>query len=710
MTIIRADGAVVADSDEDVSKMENHGDRTEIIEALETGDDPATRYNRSLQKNMMFAAQPIVFQGEIIGYSRASFPLTDVYLRMAQRRNVSIAAICAAATRALLLGFFLARRIVAPLERMNEFADSIAAGDFEKRIPAGGKYEFGQLTNALNSMAAQIGEGISRCERAEAELRKSGQFKNLFKLANDAILIFEPENEIVLNVNDKACEMYGLSREEFIGRSLKERSQNVSRGSEELEKLLQDGVYQEFESVHLRGDGTALNLVINAAVIEYENLPAIMMINRDVTAKKQIEENLRESEERFRSLARAAQDAIISADSRGKIIFWNEGAEKIFGYSETETIGQSLQMIMPAAQHKAHQKGLEKNVRTGENHLIGQTSEVPGRRKDGSDFPLELSLGKWKTVKGIFFTAVIRDITDRKFAETAVKESERRYRFLGEGIMHQVWTAQPDGKLDYVNGRTLDYFGISLEQVLNDGWKNVIHPEDLPTCVERWTQSLATGADYEVEFRLKKADGEYFWHLGRATAGRDSDGKIFKWFGTNSSIHTQKIVEEKLRDSESWLRAIFDGSRDGILIEDNSKIIYVNNSYSQLLGYDAPGELIGRNISDILPPSEAERLREFGRQRLRGESVPSIYEFEGKRKDNTPIDLESSVSTTVIGGATYIVTAVRNITERKQIREELQKNVSRLASTLESTADGILLVDSSNKIVTFNKKFAEMWE
>lgn len=221
--------------------------------------------------------------------------------------------------------------------------------------------------------------------------------------------------------------------------------------------------------------------------------------------------------------------------------------------------------------------------------------------------------------------------------------------------------------------------------------------------------ALETGADYEVEFRLTRADGKYLWHLARATAGRDGDGKIIKWFGTNSDIQTQKTAEEKLRESEAWLRTILDGSRDGIVIEDDGKIVYTNKSYAELLCYDAPEELIGRQISELLPPEEARRLTEFGRRRLRGEQVPNIYEFNAKRKDEMIIEVEGAVSTSIVGEKKYIVTSIRDITERKQAREQLRQSVSLLTSTLESTADGILVVCAENKIVTFNRKFAEMW-
>ncbi|MGI8883909.1 MAG: PAS domain S-box protein, partial [Pyrinomonadaceae bacterium] len=118
-------------------------------------------------------------------------------------------------------------------------------------------------------------------------------------------------------------------------------------------------------------------------------------------------------------------------------------------------------------------------------------------------------------------------------------------------------------------------------------------------------------------------------------------------------------AEEKLRESNEWLQAIFDASRDGIVIEDGSEIVYVNKAFAQLLGYKEPEEVIGKDASEVLPPDEAERLAEYGRRRLRGEYAPTLYECKVKHKDGTLIEMEGSVSTAVIGGKKYITTANR---------------------------------------------------
>jgi PAS domain S-box-containing protein len=139
--------------------------------------------------------------------------------------------------------------------------------------------------------------------------------------------------------------------------------------------------------------------------------------------------------------------------------------------------------------------------------------------------------------------------------------NEQRYRFLAESIPQQVWTAQPDGALDYVNRQTVDYFARTGDQIVGDNWQQVIHPDDLEACLARWQRSLATGEVYEVEFRLRRgSDGDYRWHLGRALPMRDADGRIIRWFGTNTDIDDQKrlyrLAEEANRAKDTFLATV----------------------------------------------------------------------------------------------------------------------------------------------------------
>lgn len=143
----------------------------------------------------------------------------------------------------------------------------------------------------------------------------------------------------------------------------------------------------------------------------------------------------------------------------------------------------------------------------------------------------------------------------------AAEANEQRYSFLAEAIPVQVWTAQPDGALDYVNQSAIEYFARTGPQIVGDNWQEVIHPDDLPACLELWQRSLATGAVYEVEFRLLRADKTYRWHLGRAMPMRDAaSGRIIRWFGTNTDIDDQKrlyrLAQEANHAKDTFLATV----------------------------------------------------------------------------------------------------------------------------------------------------------
>ena len=136
--------------------------------------------------------------------------------------------------------------------------------------------------------------------------------------------------------------------------------------------------------------------------------------NGGCTCQKGAEEALRETEERFRSVVESATDAIVLADHRGNIISWNKAAQRLFGYTAEEVAGKPLTILMPARYREAHQRGVERVRSNGGSRVIGKTLELHGLKKDGTEFPLELSLGTWKTKEGTFYSGIIRDTTERK--------------------------------------------------------------------------------------------------------------------------------------------------------------------------------------------------------------------------------------------------------------------------------------------------------
>ena len=170
------------------------------------------------------------------------------------------------------------------------------------------------------------------------------------------------------------------------------------------------GVLEFFSTQIIEPDAAFLQVMAQAGV----------QLGR-VVERQRAQDALRESEERFRSVMQSANDAIISADSSDFITFWNKGAQAIFGYSEEEALGKPLTILMPERYRQAHLEGFQRVTTTGETRVIGRTVELYGLRKDGSEFPLELSLATWKSGEQSFYTGIIRDITERKEREEEIR-------------------------------------------------------------------------------------------------------------------------------------------------------------------------------------------------------------------------------------------------------------------------------------------------
>jgi PAS domain S-box-containing protein len=202
-------------------------------------------------------------------------------------------------------------------------------------------------------------------------------------------------------------------------------------------------------------------------------------------------------------------------------------------------------------------------------------------------------------------TLLERERDSRRLAEAA----ERRVRFLAEAIPQHVWTATPDGAFDFVNGQLARYFGVSDAALIGSGWLGRVHPDDLGEAAARWARSLVVGAPYEIELRLARADGAHRWHLVRAIPFRDAEGRIAKWFGTNTDTHELKIARDELQK-----RAEFDQQLIGIVSHDLRDPLNAISMATALLQKRGPlDEQQGRVVARMVSASEraARLIRDF---------------------------------------------------------------------------------------------------
>ena len=238
------------------------------------------------------------------------------------------------------------------------------------------------------------------------------------------------------------------------------------------------------------------------AVIECFSLQAVTPDDRllEVTAHigrqlgrqiagQQLGDALRESENRFRSVAESATDAIVAADQNGDIISWNRGAELMFGHAEDDVVGKALSILMPERFRPMHDAGIKRVAEGGmaAARLIGQTVEVVGLRKDGREFPLELSLAMWETAGKRFFSGIIRDISERKKAEEKLKA-------VLETAPDPIVEVDHDGTIGFANARTDKLFGYDREQILGRPVEELFAERTRTLVAERFAAVLASTA------------------------------------------------------------------------------------------------------------------------------------------------------------------------------------------------------------------------
>ncbi len=337
--------------------------------------------------------------------------------------------------------------------------------------------------------------------------------------------------------------------------------------------------------------------------------------------RKQAEEALGESERRFRAVAQSASDAIVSADSSGNIVFWNKGAQTIFGYGEEEVLGQPLTHLMPERYHEDHCAGVERMRKTGQSRIMGQAIDLHGLRKDGEEFPVELTLAMWVSSGETFYSGIIRDITERKQAEADLKASEERYAMVMGAINDGIWDWEVATERVYYSPGWKKQLGYEDHEVQNvyEEWTSRIHPEDYDRVMASLKDHFGWIRPYELEYRLRHKDGSYVWILTRGACIRDEQGRPTRMFGSNSDVTQRRQAEEQVRHAEVQLRhsqkmnAL--GTLAGGIAHDFNNILAALMGYTELILNKVPYEkTVQRYLTEVL--KAGSRAKELVQQIL----------------------------------------------------------------------------------------------
>lgn len=396
--------------------------------------------------------------------------------------------------------------------------------------------------------------GIENLAESKAQAEQSAHhFARLFDHTPVAHMLVDRAG-LIRSANRAAAELFGWSREELESMDVEALvPQPVRHGHSRLrESFIEEGESRSMgagrDVFGQRRSGERVPLEIALTPIEIDGQPSILLTIVDISIRQKIEG----LQDRQRAIVASSVDAIISESLDGVIQSWNASAERIFGFTAEQMIGQSSLALLPDERH-AEEALILKQVAAGQTIPAFETSR---RRSDGTFIALSMAVSPVMNSTGrvIGVSRIARDVTDLVRLVGDLAASEARFREVTNSLPQLVWTCDADGECDYLSRRWNEYSGLSAADLLNGGWLKYVHPDDRELALETWTQSIAEGAPLQIEFRLQRADGEWRWFDTRALPLRDRDGRITKWFGSNTDIQERRdfvvTLEAHARDLE----------------------------------------------------------------------------------------------------------------------------------------------------------------
>lgn len=683
-----------------------------------------------------------------------------------------------------------------------------------------------------------VATDITESKRLLNALKESEKdYKGLFENAHDAILIFRPDDEIILDVNQSASDIYGYSQTEFIGLSLDTIVKDLSTYKKYIEETLERGKNLRFETVHKKKDGSEMFLEINAALVDYKGQRAIVSINRDITQRKKAEEALLQSEKRYQDLYDSAPDIYFSITSEGIVKSVNEFGANYLGYETKELIGTDVFSLVHSSDRnriEAHMLGIfnnhqekgelefkkvkkdgsiiwvrertrlifdekgepaelfiicrdvterkrseevirereelyramfEKNqavkllvdpdtgdivdaniaacdffgysiedikkinfinITVSNNNLKANLEQAKNEEVSYMIIRNKLASGEIRDVeiytspigvrgKKLLF-CIIHDITERKRAQEALIESEKKYKNLAQSAPIAVTRILADDKCyDYVNEEFVRQSGYTMKEfnkLSDDKLIEMIYEEDREkvfSFYREWSASGNKGTQH-IDYRIVNRTGNVVWLDTYLYADFDTEGKVKAINQICIDVTEQNKAQIALVESEKRFRALIENSADMIaLLDEKGTLIYSSPSTNRIMGYEV-GEYIDKNIFELLHPDDHESTKKI----LDGiisepESTVNI-QLRARHKTGNWLWIEATVKNLLHEKTIRaIVVNYRDISVRKRAEEELMRQKSYFQQLFENSPEGIIIIDNDNQIVDVNSGFENMF-
>lgn len=558
---------------------------------------------------------------------------------------------------------------------------------------------------------AFITSDITEHRKAEQALRTSEEkLRVMFESMTDAVVLSDL-NGVIQDINSSAERMFGYKKKEVIG--INGLEVIAFEDKDRAVKNLAVSMYgpeiigmQEFNILDKNRSRINTEISVNRLSDSSGKPYGFIVVVRDISARKVAEEALRESEAQYRVLTGKMTDIIWTLDMNLNSTYVSPSITRILGYTPEERLVQPVkdQLTPESYEHviKTLSLELERDGMAGVDPDRSVTIEVEYYSKDGSTVWMENVVSAIRDEQGkpVMLHGVSRDITERKRAQEALRESEQKLRWMFESINEGIFIVGMDGRVLEANAGVEKITGYSRAQLLGKSGLDYMFPGFKGKAMGMLEKMIGRGGTHgEVVIPMRTADGDSIEVEATSSTLRDSSGKPIGLIGIFRDVSERKRMEGALRDSEEKLRLVFASMADGIVVTDiEGYIIDVNEAQMRMFGFDEKSELIGKGGFDFLAERERGRaLAEMFKVYEEGFNTGSTYTVVDRSGREFECELSTAMLHDAEGKPSGTVTVMRDVSERKRMEQAIRESEKRYRLLTENATDAIWTIDMNLK-------------